>query len=148
MRPFVSFLVLVVATAAVAKEWPNKVPSAVERGRELYERHCLACHGDRAAGDGPAAAALVAKIPDLSQGLPAGVDREELVRIVMRGKGAMPGFDESFHDLKPWETDYRSYARNVLDYMDGVGRAPARPPSDDAEDDGPEEDLGEGQGPG
>ena len=33
-------------------------PADVTRGRSVYERHCLACHGTGGWGDGPEAAAL------------------------------------------------------------------------------------------
>ena len=35
-------------------------PADVTRGRAVYERHCLACHGVGGWGDGPAAAPLLA----------------------------------------------------------------------------------------
>jgi mono/diheme cytochrome c family protein len=109
------------AAGAAAKEWTGKVPAPAERGRELYERHCQACHGPKAAGDGPAAASLVAKVPDLSQGFGAR-SQDQLVPIVLRGKGAMPGFDVAFRDLKPLDGSVQVYARNVLDHMAGLGR--------------------------
>ncbi len=34
-------------------DWPD-----LRRGRVLYQQNCVACHGERGAGDGPAAAAL------------------------------------------------------------------------------------------
>ena len=36
------------------------------RGRELYVIHCSPCHGDQGRGDGPVAAALSEKTPDLT----------------------------------------------------------------------------------
>jgi mono/diheme cytochrome c family protein len=54
-------------SAATADEWlappeararPNPVaaePSALAKGRALYQRHCTKCHGTKGRGDGPAA---------------------------------------------------------------------------------------------
>ena len=38
-----------------------------ERGRELFQRYCAACHGASAEGDGPAAPALRTAPPDLTR---------------------------------------------------------------------------------
>ena len=39
---------------------------AIERGRTLFEQHCASCHGKTGRGDGPAAATLAIKPPDLT----------------------------------------------------------------------------------
>lgn len=118
---------LAFAAGALAKEWPGKVPTPAERGKELYDRHCLACHGPLGKGDGPAAAALVVKPPDLSNGFGARSD-DQLVEIVLRGRGGMPGFDQAFRDLKPLEGGMAVYARNVLDHMKQLGKEGAATP--------------------
>lgn len=65
------------ASAALADEWTapaaergrtNPVPDSPEaqqKGRALYQRHCQSCHGDRGAGDGPAARTSKEVVPDL-----------------------------------------------------------------------------------
>ncbi|MCB9664556.1 MAG: c-type cytochrome [Alphaproteobacteria bacterium] len=135
----------VAVTAARAKDWPGKVPSKSERGEELWDRHCVACHGPQAKGDGPLAAALVAQVPDLSMGLP-GRDRKELVQLVLRGRGAHPAFEQSFRDLKPFQADVRDYAEGVLDHMERVGQraVEAEAPEVPAEGDEAEEDQDQG----
>ena len=40
--------------------------SSVEQGRELYRVYCRSCHGEGARGDGPTAAALKVRPPDLT----------------------------------------------------------------------------------
>ena len=37
---------------------PDKTPELVERGRASYAKFCVACHGPKGEGDGPAAKAL------------------------------------------------------------------------------------------
>lgn len=46
-----------VIEAAHISQSPDRWPD-LSRGRALYEQNCVACHGERGAGDGPAAAAL------------------------------------------------------------------------------------------
>jgi mono/diheme cytochrome c family protein len=49
---------LLAAAPAGAAEAPKRTPELLEKGRASFERNCSACHGDRGAGDGIAAAAL------------------------------------------------------------------------------------------
>jgi len=99
-------LVLLVAGTAVGapttkKKKKNARPTDVERGKELYVRHCVACHGAEARGDGPMTKSLVADVPNLNNVL----TRETLstyVPSVLKGKNVMPGFELSFdkHDAR------------------------------------------------
>ncbi|MEQ1504279.1 MAG: cytochrome c, partial [Myxococcota bacterium] len=82
-----------------------KRPTDEQRGKELYERHCVSCHGAKAAGDGPATSALVFEVPDLQGKVKS--DRATIDLVVL-GKGTMPAFEASF------ESDD---ARRVLQYM-------------------------------
>ena len=84
----------------------------MDRGQQLWERHCWQCHGATNQGDGPAAAALVHTVPNLTDQI---VVTDELARLILRGKGAMPGYEQSFdvHD-----------ARRVLKYQAALGKTP------------------------
>ncbi len=93
-------------------EKPVRRPSDEERGKELWVRHCLACHGAENRGDGPAAASLVTPAPDLVGKV---VEDEETNRLVLKGKGAMPGFESSFD---------RFDAKRVLQYMKSLPKKP------------------------
>lgn len=144
MRSLVGSALVVAAVGvgsyAAATEWPSRYPPPAERGRELYARLCASCHGKGGAGDGPAAAALVAKVPDFSQGF-GDRDVDELVRAVLRGKGAMPSFENALKDLKPWSGDTKEFAKAVVDHLGRVGRNPdppevAAPIEDDGDDEG------------
>lgn len=112
----VLLLGVLVSAPTPAKDWPKRVPTDEERGEELYLRHCQACHGPQAAGDGPLAAAMTHPVPDLSS-WPAGVSVEDRVDLVMNGRGAMPGYARAFEDLVPWGGDFRDAARDVLRHM-------------------------------
>lgn len=112
------FLLLLVAWPAAAGQ-PTKRPSDAERGEALWARHCAACHGPTNAGDGPATASLVVPVPDLRGKVKAD---DETLRLVLRGKGVMPGFETAFD---------KADARRVVQYQATVhakkSTAPKRP---------------------
>ncbi len=99
---------------------PTKRPRDEARGEELYRRHCVACHGARNGGRGPATNALVHAVPALQGKV---TPDEPHVSVVLRGKNAMPGFEASFD---------RADSVRVLKYMRGLGpdkqlpKAPAK----------------------
>jgi high-affinity iron transporter len=113
-----SILPLLVASLALGAPPAPKRLTDAERGKELYERHCVACHGATAAGDGPAASALVAPVPDLRGKVDPSAARVDVVRF---GRGAMPAFEASFDEAD---------AQRVLRHMASTREAP--PPADDA----------------
>jgi mono/diheme cytochrome c family protein len=51
---FVGFVTAAMPERLLAQEYP----ADVSRGKALYERHCMACHGRRGYGDGPNALLL------------------------------------------------------------------------------------------
>ena len=75
-------------------EQPKTRPSDAERGEELYRKHCVQCHGVRNRGDGPVAAAMVAPVPNLEGKIEP---TEPQINLVLFGKGAMPGYEATFH---------------------------------------------------
>lgn len=129
------------SVALAGSKMPTKRPSDADRGRELYDRHCVQCHGPTGAGNGPAASAMLRPVPDLRGKLDKS-EREARVELVVKGRGAMPGFGTSFdeHD-----------ARRVLKHLEGVAvdgaplvpePEPEPPDAEEDEDDAPD---GEGQ---
>ena len=65
----VTVLVLVSASWYAGAQEPlqPKLASGSLDGRTLYTAHCEVCHGREATGNGPMAAALKTKVPDLSR---------------------------------------------------------------------------------
>jgi len=118
--------ILAVSAVAPAAQ-PNKRPTDEVRGKELYDRHCEACHGAYAKGHGPATEALVHPVPDLLGRVKAD---EATIRLVLRGKDAMPGYEQTFdkHD-----------AKRVLQHMARIQEPSAAPPPKAAEPTVPEE---------
>lgn len=115
MNAFLAALVLVPALA----EQPTKRPTDEERGKELWERHCTACHGPGNRGDGPATEALVVDVPDLRGKVRTD---DATIKLLLRGRGAMPGYETSFD---------KNDARRVLKYMAKVHGIQAKPPPAD-----------------
>ncbi|MCO4747609.1 MAG: cytochrome c [Proteobacteria bacterium] len=74
---------------------PTKRLSDEARGEQLYDRHCIQCHGENGAGDGPLTPSLVKPVPDLRE-LLVEANRERFVPVVMDGRASMPAFRNSF----------------------------------------------------
>lgn len=102
------------ATSADAAQ-PTKRPTDEQRGEELYRRHCVACHGVRNGGQGPATTAFVHAVPALQGKVNT---KNDHIQVVLKGKGAMPGFEASFD---------RQDAVRVLKYMRSLGPDKALP---------------------
>jgi mono/diheme cytochrome c family protein len=119
-----SALVVVVAagvllTAAAA---PDRDVSA---GQALYARHCAACHGDAAKGDGASAAAFATKPADLTDGrLMNGLPDDFLITVIIDGGPAM--------GLAPTMPPFRgnlneSQARQIVAFVRTLARPAYRP---------------------
>lgn len=104
---------LLVASSASADRSSRRL-TGDDLAKNLYNRHCAACHGPRAKGDGPAAAALSAPVPDLSKGV-AEHQIAPFVKVVLQGRGVMPGFALSID---------ASEAEVVLRYLERLGGQP------------------------
>jgi hypothetical protein len=81
-----------------------------------------------AEGDGPATAALVKPVPNIKGKVKAD---EATLKIVLRGRGLMPGFDGSFDKYD---------ARRVLRHMNSLGAPKEKTPAPtEEEEETPEE---------
>ena len=58
----------------------------LEKGQRLYEEHCVRCHGD----DGRP---LLPQTPSFQRGETLTKSDEELIEIIRRGVGVMPGYE-------------------------------------------------------
>ena len=117
---------------------PRKRAPDHERGQEIWERSCWQCHGQEGRGDGPAAAALTRDMPDLRGQV--GPDRQqELVDLILSGKGMMPAFSEELN---------RTDVRKILVYLRRLEReeepeTPAAPEAPATKDENPKADGAE-----
>ncbi len=53
------------ASAFARNPFPHSAES-IARGKSLFERYCVTCHGATGRGDGPAASSLPVRMDDLS----------------------------------------------------------------------------------
>lgn len=96
-----------------AAKHPNPIPAdraSIERGGKLFQTHCAACHGPRGRGDGPAAAALTPRPPDLAvMGWrhPPG----DLAWKIGNGRGPMPAWKAVLQERDIW--DLVNFIRNL-----------------------------------
>lgn len=77
-------------------------------GATVFRSQCTACHGTSAKGNGPAAAALTPRPPNLTRSERVRtLSDEELIGFLSVGKGAMPGFGkiltkQELRDIVAW----------------------------------------------
>lgn len=84
----------------------NRIPAsaeAVEAGRQLYQQHCVVCHGPSGLGDGPLAASLNRPPADLRLHVPLHPDSQIYAFISGGFPGsAMPAFAGRLTDAQLW----------------------------------------------
>ena len=72
--------------------------AAIKMGKELYAKNCKSCHGGLGKGDGPKAATLKTKMPDItSKEFKALSDGDKFYRANV-GRDEMPNFEKKFPD--------------------------------------------------
>ena len=108
----------------------NRRTNLVQRGREVYVKYCIGCHGENGVGDGPAAARLITQPRDFTSGvykfrstdsgsLPLEID---LYRTITRGLSgvSMPAFPLMPHRDKLAVIEY--IKRLYVDWEAEAGR--------------------------
>jgi mono/diheme cytochrome c family protein len=130
LRSWILVGALLAAGTALAKPdgtstMPSKRPADFEVGKRLWQQSCWQCHGEKGAGDGPAAAAMPGGVPALSF---SGEQIDAMVQVVQDGRGRMPAYSEDID-----KHDSRRILQYIRDTMAGV-RAPAEPKEDAADD--------------
>jgi mono/diheme cytochrome c family protein len=121
---------------AESSSWPTKRSSDTDWGQDLYDKHCWQCHGRKAEGDGPAAAALQVPVPAL-RGTSDDATRGDLVTTARQGSGTMPAYHESIS---------RQDMRRVFLYIESLDK-PEKKPEASTEDADPELPTEEGNAP-
>jgi mono/diheme cytochrome c family protein len=101
----------------------SPVPSQVDQGRAIYERHCADCHGLEGRGDGKQALSLSPRPGDLISAYTSAKSDQDLLKIIANGRPhtAMEGWKDRLSD-----EDQRA----VLAYIRSLVRfnRPATPP--------------------
>lgn len=76
--------------------------ASIERGRKLFQSHCVTCHGAQGRGDGPAAAALNPQPADLTVMAGQHPDGDFAWKIA-NGRGAMPAWKSRLKPNQIWD---------------------------------------------
>jgi mono/diheme cytochrome c family protein len=105
--------------AALAQETPTtmkKVPVHSTQsitGKDLFHEYCAVCHGPAGKGDGPAAAALKAPLPDLTQisAKNGGKFPELQIQHIINGEAGVPAAHGS-KDMPVWGYIFRHMGAN------------------------------------
>ncbi len=86
-----------------------------EKGKQVFEKNCLGCHGPRGDGDSPIGKKLVPPAADLTSATTKKKPDAELVGIIQSGKPktAMPPFKPALGEQQ---------IRDVLAYVRSLGR--------------------------
>ncbi len=88
-----------------ASQWTNpvsKTQDSIERGKVLYRKLCVACHGKSGQGDGPLANKLRPEPPDLIERSAHHSDGDFAWKI-KNGRGAMPAFKDQLSENEIWD---------------------------------------------
>ncbi len=100
---------------AESKQLENPVKTdgnTVERGKRLFQEHCVPCHGDTGSGDGKMAKALGYKPANLTlEGVNQQTDGEMFWKI-SKGREPMPNWERQLNQRERW--DLVSYIRTLL----------------------------------
>ena len=82
----------------------NPIPrdqTSIERGKNLFKTYCISCHGPGGRGDGPAAAGLNPKPPNLVKMAGHHADGDIAWKIA-KGRGPMPGWEKIISEEDVW----------------------------------------------
>jgi len=90
--------------------------TSIAEGRAVFAEHCVACHGAGGAGDGPAAAALNPRPPDLRAHHVALHTAGDIFWWISHGKPPMPAFSTTLSADARW---------NVVNYVRALSAADA-----------------------
>ena len=92
------------------KSIPQKLDQAsVQRGRAIYNKHCLSCHGDKGLGDGPEAGKQAHPPANLKK-LAKEVSNFKFFMSISQWQGDMPGWKDTFNELD--REDLASYIKS------------------------------------
>ncbi len=88
--------------AAKKNPVPNDADSTAA-GKKVYLGNCLACHGEKGKGDGPASIAFNPKPRDLSDPKIAAETDGELFWKLTEGRKPMPSYEKTLSETERWQ---------------------------------------------
>ena len=99
-------------------------------GKEMFQIYCAACHGTDAKGNGPAAVALKAKLPDLTLLVRNSGGKFPLMKvsqviqgdvvIISHGTREMPVYGDMFRDIRRDETFVKQRVGILTGYIESL----------------------------
>jgi mono/diheme cytochrome c family protein len=119
---------LALTPAAVSAAETARDAAAAARGRVIYGRYCVSCHGLQAKGDGPLASDLRVVVPDLTtlaQRSGGKFPSDRVIQVIqggetVRGHGTadMPAWGDAFKKTKgTGEATADAAIRNLSQYL-------------------------------
>jgi mono/diheme cytochrome c family protein len=100
---------------AETKNIPNPVKTdgrTVERGHQLFQLHCVGCHGESGVGDGKMGKVLGYKPADLTLEKMSEQSDGEIFWKISKGREPMPPWEKQLTSRERW--DLVSYMRTLL----------------------------------
>ena len=80
----------------------RKSPESLARGRQMYERHCLVCHGEQGRGDGPVGQKFVPQPMELNLDYVQLQPDGQLFYTISHGSIAMPFYRQAMPSEDRW----------------------------------------------
>ena len=80
----------------------RKSPESLARGRQLYERHCLVCHGERGRGNGPVGLQFVPQPMELNLDYVQLQPDGQIFYTISHGSIAMPFYRQAIAAEDRW----------------------------------------------
>lgn len=95
----------------------DEPPGSPERGRPIFERHCVVCHGPQGRGDGPESPFLSPRPASLISAATSVKSDAELLRTIANGKPrtAMPAWKNVLSDEE--RRDVLAYIRSLVRFQ-------------------------------
>lgn len=90
---------------AEAKKMKNPIKTtkaSIQKGREIYEKKCALCHGDKGDGKGPASAGLNPKPTNFRESHGEKMTDGEHFWKITQGRGAMPSYEKDLTGEERW----------------------------------------------
>ena len=100
------------ARAAAKKNPVAADADSLAAGKKVYASNCLACHGEKGKGDGPASAAVNPKPHDLAEEVVKKQSDGALYWKLTEGKKPMPSYDKTLSESERWQ---------VINYLRTLG---------------------------
>jgi mono/diheme cytochrome c family protein len=101
------------ARAAAKKNPVAADADSLAAGKKVYASNCLACHGEKGKGDGPASAAVNPKPHDLAEEAVKKQSDGALFWKLTEGRKPMPAYDKTLSETERWQ---------VINYVRTLGK--------------------------